>query len=414
MRSRVVVGASGHPVKHLAARGMLAGGMALVVLALSFDHADARRPAVGAKAAAESQKRQPERVPKGPLQIVISIADQRISVYDAAGLLARSAVSTGVPGHPTPMGVFTVIQKQRWHRSNLYSAAPMPYMQRITWSGVAMHEGVLPGHPASHGCIRLTGDFAVRLWHLTKLGVRVIIARSDVAPVEIAHGRLFAPKPMPDVSAMLPEPLKTALVGPEAGGIIKAVDSTLVEPSNAAAVGKPEGAAIVGDGAKVLPKPRKMPPISVFISRKQGKLLVREGYTPLFESPVTIANPDVPLGTHVFTAVEFNTDATAMRWTVVSLPREMPVKPELRKAEAKVTAALETKRTSRKGAVAKPPPPEPSSIERARAALDRIEIPKEARDRISELVSPASSVIVSDHELSEETDDDTDFIVLVH
>src|SRR5262249_19243522 len=142
-------------------------------------------------------------------QIIISIADQRISVYSGDMLVGRSVVSTGVPDHPTPMGVFTVIQKQRWHRSNLYSAAPMPFMQRITWSGVAMHAGVLPGYPASHGCIRLTEDCAVRLWHLTKLGNRVIIARSDVAPVEISHPQLFAQPRKPDASASLGGPAET-------------------------------------------------------------------------------------------------------------------------------------------------------------------------------------------------------------
>ena len=99
-----------------------------------------------------------EPLPKGPLQIIISIADQRASLFDNGTLIARSSVSTGMEGHPTPLGVFSVISKQRWHRSNIYSAAPMPYMQRITWSGIALHAGVVPGHPASHGCIRLKND----------------------------------------------------------------------------------------------------------------------------------------------------------------------------------------------------------------------------------------------------------------
>ena len=136
----------------------------------------------------------PEPLPKGPLQIIISIADQRISLFDNGALIARSSVSTGMEGHPTPLGVFSVISKERWHRSNIYSAAPMPYMQRITWSGIALHAGVVPGHPASHGCIRLKNDFAVRLWHLTKRGTRVIIAHGDVQPVEITNPHLFQPK----------------------------------------------------------------------------------------------------------------------------------------------------------------------------------------------------------------------------
>src|SRR6202008_2280219 len=88
---------------------------------------------------------------------------------------------------------FSIISKQRWHRSNLYSAAPMPYMQRITWSGIALHGGVLPGHPASHGCIRLPFEFAGRLFDVTKVGMRVIIAPGDAAPVTMAHPVLFPP-----------------------------------------------------------------------------------------------------------------------------------------------------------------------------------------------------------------------------
>src|SRR3979490_39972 len=136
----------------------------------------------------------PEPLPKGPLQIIISIVDQRVSLFDNGALIARSSVSTGMEGHPTPLGVFSVISKQRWHRSNIYSAAPMPYMQRIPWSGIALHAGVVPGHPASHGCIRLKNDFAIRLWHLTKRGTRVIIAHDDVQPVEITNPHLFKPK----------------------------------------------------------------------------------------------------------------------------------------------------------------------------------------------------------------------------
>jgi L,D-transpeptidase catalytic domain len=147
---------------------------------------------------------------KGPLQIIISIADQQISIYDNGTLIARSSVSTGVQGHPTPIGVFSVIGKERWHRSNIYSAAPMPYMLRITWSGIALHAGVLPGHPASHGCIRLANDFAIRLWHLTKRGTRVIIARDDVYPVPIANPHLFS---KPKTASSSPDSSADALAG---------------------------------------------------------------------------------------------------------------------------------------------------------------------------------------------------------
>src|SRR5262249_40686897 len=102
-----------------------------------------------------AKRGQSEKLPRGPLHLVVSIANQNVSLYAGGTFVARAPVSTGMRGHPTPTGIFTVIQKHKWHRSNIYSLAPMPYMQRITWSGVALHAGVLPGYPASHGCIRL-------------------------------------------------------------------------------------------------------------------------------------------------------------------------------------------------------------------------------------------------------------------
>lgn len=135
--------------------------------------------------------------PVGPLVIAISIDRQTLKIYDANGLYAESPVSTGMRGHSTPMGVFSVIQKNKYHRSNIYSGAPMPYMQRITWSGVAMHAGVLPGYPASHGCIRMPMAFAVKLWGWTRMGARVVIAPGELAPAEFSHPLLTAQKPAP-------------------------------------------------------------------------------------------------------------------------------------------------------------------------------------------------------------------------
>ena len=112
------------------------------------------------------------------------------------------------------MGVFSVIQKDRYHRSNIYSNAPMPFMQRITWWGIAMHEGPLPGHPASHGCIRLAHDFAARLWVTSRLGARVIVARNDVVPVDFVHARLFIPKPKPADRPASSEPSETSEPAP--------------------------------------------------------------------------------------------------------------------------------------------------------------------------------------------------------
>src|SRR5262249_54744475 len=145
-----------------------------------------------AKRAAEQLRRSSAPPPaKGPLLISISLATQSLTLYDNGVAIAHSPISSGNAQNPSPTGVFSVIQKQRFHRSNLYSDAPMPFMQRITWSGVALHAGQLPGYPASHGCIRLPNDFAVRLWRTTSVGARVVISQHGAVPAEISNARLF-------------------------------------------------------------------------------------------------------------------------------------------------------------------------------------------------------------------------------
>ena len=140
--------------------------------------------------------------PQAPLVIAVSIGRQQVKIYDANGFFAAAPVSTGMPGHPTPMGVFSVIQKHKFHHSNIYSGAPMPYMQRITWSGVAMHAGVLPGYPASHGCIRMPTAFAVKMWNWTKMGARVFVTPGEIAaPASFSHPLLPAFKVAPQPTA---------------------------------------------------------------------------------------------------------------------------------------------------------------------------------------------------------------------
>jgi lipoprotein-anchoring transpeptidase ErfK/SrfK len=135
--------------------------------------------------------------PQGPVIISISIDQQKLRIYDANGLFAESPVSTGMRGHPTPTGVFSVIQKDRLHHSNIYSGAPMPFMQRITWSGIAIHAGVLPGYPASHGCIRMPMAFAMKMWNWTKMGARVVVTPGEISPASFSHPLLAAVKVTP-------------------------------------------------------------------------------------------------------------------------------------------------------------------------------------------------------------------------
>jgi hypothetical protein len=135
----------------------------------------------------------PEAVPAGPLVMVISLDEQLAYVYRNGIRIGVSTVSTGKKGKETPTGVFTILQKQVEHYSTLYDDAPMPYMQRLTWGGVALHAGHLPGYPASHGCIRLPFEFARRLYEVTNFGMTVVIASAAAQNAELAHPGLFAP-----------------------------------------------------------------------------------------------------------------------------------------------------------------------------------------------------------------------------
>jgi hypothetical protein len=138
-----------------------------------------------------------------PIMAIVSLRSQRITIYDAHGWILRAPVSSGQKGRETPAGIFSVIQKEAEHYSNLYDDAYMPHMQRITWSGIALHGGSLPGYPASHGCVRLPFDFAGRLFDETPLGLRVIVAPGDVTPIELAHPALFQSKPAASVMALV-------------------------------------------------------------------------------------------------------------------------------------------------------------------------------------------------------------------
>jgi hypothetical protein len=141
-----------------------------------------------------------------PTLAVVALREQRITIYSGSGKLMQASVSTGRSGYETPAGVFSILEKRREHYSNLYDDASMPFMQRLTWSGIALHAGALPGRPASHGCIRLPHGFAAKLFDLTRVGMRVVVVPSDIAPVEVVHPLLFKPGPIvsePNVASML-------------------------------------------------------------------------------------------------------------------------------------------------------------------------------------------------------------------
>jgi len=365
-------------------------------------------------------------IPKGPQQIFISINQQKLHYYSNGVHVADTSIATGVAAHPTPYGVFSIIQKQIFHRSNIYSNAPMPYMQRITWSGVAMHEGRDIGHPASHGCIRMPHDFAVRLYRLTKLNTRVIIARAELRPLEFADPHLFVhqEKP-PEIAAPVANELEPVVAKP-AELAVHANALSPVTPPAAAPAPKPDpetenaapGADASPAGAAAPPTPptpidlakiaaAKKIPISIFVSRKRQRLYIRQQFEPLFDVPVTIAESESPLGTHVFTALEFTgPEHTTLRWNVVSLPGEPPKRVRSVEERRDRHGRVRRRETEEEQASDTPSPQSPAQV------LARIGIPPEMSEAIAQMIIPGSSLIISDQGLGDETGEGTDFDVV--
>jgi hypothetical protein len=146
-------------------------------------------------------------VTSGPIVMVVSITEQKAYVYRNGVLIGATTVSTGRPGHVTPTGVFTVLQKQKEHRSTIYDGAPMPYMERLTWGGVALHAGGLPGYPESHGCIHLPSEFAKDLYDISPPGMTVVIADTASEPTWVTHPGYLAPISLVDGKTLDDDPL---------------------------------------------------------------------------------------------------------------------------------------------------------------------------------------------------------------
>ncbi len=416
-----------------------------------------------------------------PLVAVIALRQQRVTVYDAQGKMMEASISSGQKGLDTPSGIFSVVQKEVDHHSNLFQDGSMPYMQRITWTGISMHIGVRPGYPASHGCIRLPDDFAYQLYQVSKLGMRVILVRDDIAPVEVAQPAMFTPasgQSAGDVSSSLKElasqksqeadaatrrykeakhavakiarEIRTAkralqylerrLARAQAGlaGAQRAVETAKTpEHTQRAEAAKAKAAANLEDAQAKLDAARQdlqskeeaaakaeqelqtasvetakardaaeeaklnLSPVSVFISRKTQRLYVRKNNMPVFEAPVMIRDADKPIGTFVFTSLDYKGDTGAMRWQVVSMYKDAlniePYERAPKGSKNKISAAEAV----------------PADVANAEAAFARITVTPESRERISSVLLPGSSLIISDEGLHGETGKDTDFIVIM-
>ncbi|CAN1724748.1 L,D-transpeptidase family protein [Hyphomicrobium sp. 1Nfss2.1] len=392
-----------------------------------------------------------------PIMAIISIKSQKVTFYDADGWIMKAPVSTGVKGRETPAGVFAVLQKNIDHRSNLYDDAHMPHMQRLTWNGIAMHGGPLPGYAASHGCVRLPYGFAADLFDKTRIGMRVIISPEDSAPVEFSHAAF----PVPNAEAVAAAPARAETLARDAAEAAKdvvetkkavkltareaasaksalrklerqkaAADEALadaekaiasakndeakaraeerklkaatrvtettakLDAARADATSKADAATKAADAAKAAAARKietekaaedarlALVPVSIYISRATQKLYVRrntgkpwsdggEVFDASIEVPVTIRDPERPIGTHVFTAMSEGDGG--LSWSAVTIDHG----------------------------------------DEAKQALDRITIPQEVLDRIGPTALPRSSIIVSDEPLSRETNYRTEFVAVL-
>ncbi len=415
-----------------------------------------------------------------PVLAIVGLKEQRISIYDGAGKIMEAPVSSGATGLETPAGIYSVVQKEEEHYSNRYDDASMPYMERITWTGIALHGGVLPGYPASHGCVRMPEEFAERLYRVTQLGMRVIVVREDIAPAEIAQPALFTPskssahetrlgelqriaaakKPEAEAAVKREKELRlaaakaAAAIAPavrlqreaEAGlakaeaelkesqrapaAALPAAQNADLETAKAKALAKTEAAKVKLEAAKLQAQSKmdaaaraqeevqaaaaaknialdaaeaaqqNLSPVSVFISRKMQRLYIRKGNQPVFEGPVTIRDADKPIGTFVYTALDYTGTPGEMRWNAVSMYRN----------PAHAEPSVQEKGSRAK---ARPAGPAPADIDGAQAALGRLVVPQDTAARISGVVLPGSSLIVSDEGPSIETGKDTDFVVVM-
>ena len=200
----------------------------------------------------------------GPMAVIVSITEQRAYVYRNGILIGVSTVSTGKPGHETPTGVFTILQKDKDHRSKKYNDAPMPYQQRLTWDGVALHAGGLPGYPESHGCVHLPSQFATLLFDATNMGMTVVVSEAGSSPVSVVHPRAILP------------------INPHTGSEVAVPPLSEDEAYSWHPEASPDG------------------PISMVMSRSDERLVVYRNGVEIGRARIVLRDPAARVGTHAY------------------------------------------------------------------------------------------------------------------
>jgi hypothetical protein len=297
---------------------------------------------------------QPERSPDGPVVIVVSLPDQQLTVYRNGVRIAVSTCSTGRPGHTTPTGTFVILEKDVNHHSSLYDDAPMPFMERLTWGGVALHAGNLPGYPASHGCVRMPRAFAQMLYGITHLGTTVIIGDRNSVPADVLHSGLL-------MSQHTEEIAKQA-----------------VAQAKANAQAAPGAGAAAGQGA-----------VSAIISTKEKRIVVFVNGVPAFEDKVTLQQPDLPFGTHVFNLTGPSDDPSKLKWMAVDLsPDSVTDLGQDQGSAAEASALLYA------------------------ATIRRVDVPDATAHRLAAMLRPGTTMIITDKPIDAGTYSPPGFTIL--
>lgn len=380
------------------------------------------------------------------LQIFVSKSKQSLTVYDGADIIATSKISSGKSGHTTPSGIFSVIEKQTYHESNIYSGAPMPFMQRLTWSGIALHQSnSVPRYPASHGCVRMPDAFAKQLYKMTEMGVPVIITDAQLAPEPVDHPLLFsphapAPAPLlsdvelrpaigslpvqvamnevamprlqvqPIVAPVNDQPVKILITRRAQRETIIDLQTYLAElgfavgnadgylgPATVQAIGEfKKQHPMSPDAAKSLISDDLLRAVYSAAGKGEppnGVIMVRQGFQQVFEAPVTIAQPELALGTHFFSAHEVNFEDGTTEWLGVTLPNTLTSQTMKRLGISTMESSI-------------------ISGTPILNALGRITIPDDTRQRIDSMLTSGSTLTISDTGVGPETGQGTDFITL--
>ena len=392
-----------------------------------------------------------------PIMAVVSIKSQQVTFYDGEGWILRAPVSTGTKGRETPAGVFAVVEKKEDHRSNMYDDAHMPHMQRITWNGIALHGGPLPGYAASHGCVRMPFGFADKLFRKTRIGMRVIISPNDAPPVELSHPALFMPK----ADAVAAAPARAETLAREAVEAAKAADAAKKAAARAprdtasltASLRKLEQlkaradaelasadkalAAAKTDEAKVQAEERKQkaaakaaeagkqldtakadtkPKLDAVAATKDAVKAAETRKAATAKAALDAKLALVPVSIYISRTTQklYVRRNTQKPWPdggeVFDFSIEAPVKirnPEKPIGTHVFTAMAQNDAGLRWAAVTI------DEGDDAKGALDRITIPQDVLDRIAPTALPRSSIIISDEPLSKETNYRTEFVAVL-